>query len=121
MTVGERIKAARKNAGMTQKELADKLNISYVGVSQWENNLRNPKFETLQRIADALDTEVNIFISGQTLEQRDQAMKDYVAKRFNEAQLMTAFNKLNDKGQQVAVERVEELTKIPDYQRAEEE
>ena len=57
MTTGERIKAARKKAGLTQAELASKLGISYVGVSQWENNLRNPKPETLRRIADALDVD----------------------------------------------------------------
>ena len=33
--------------------------------------------------------------------------------------IMAALDKLNDKGQSVAVERVEELTKIPDYQRSE--
>lgn len=54
MTTGQRIKAARKKAGMTQAVLAEKLGISYVGVSQWENDLRNPKLETLQRIASAL-------------------------------------------------------------------
>lgn len=55
MTTGERIKVARKAVGMTQAELAKKLGISYVGVSQWENNLRNPKLETIQKIANALN------------------------------------------------------------------
>ena len=54
MTTGELIRKARMKAGLTQKELADALGISYVGVSQWENNVRNPKFETLKRIAYAL-------------------------------------------------------------------
>lgn len=58
MTTGERIKAARKSVGMTQAALAEKLGISYVGVSQWENDIRNPKLSTLKRIADALDTTV---------------------------------------------------------------
>ena len=56
MTTGERIKQARKKVGMTQAALADKLGISYVGVSQWENDLRNPKYETLKRIASVLQT-----------------------------------------------------------------
>lgn len=55
MTTGERIKAARKQAGMTQQELAEKLEISFVGVSQWESGRRNPKESTLARIADVLD------------------------------------------------------------------
>lgn len=57
MTTGQRIKAARKNAGMTQAELADKLCIPYQSVSQWERNTRNPKIETLNRIAAALGVE----------------------------------------------------------------
>ena len=58
MTVGQRIREARKKAGLTQKELADKLGISYVGVSHWENGQRNPKLSTLARIADALSIPV---------------------------------------------------------------
>lgn len=54
MTTGERIKAARKAAGMTQQELAKKLGVSYTLVSQYERNLRNPKYVTLQKIAVAL-------------------------------------------------------------------
>lgn len=58
MTIGDRIKSARKKAGITQAELAKRLGISYVGVSQWENNLRNPKIETVQRIASALNVSI---------------------------------------------------------------
>lgn len=54
MTAGQRIKAARKAAGMTQKDLAGKLDIAYQTLAQWENDLRNPKYDTLQRIASAL-------------------------------------------------------------------
>lgn len=70
MTTGQRIKAARKAAGITQAELADRLGISYVGVSQWENDLRNPKIETIQRIADALDIPVGELLG--TIPQPDR-------------------------------------------------
>ena len=55
MTVGERIKRARKKARMTQKQLGDKLGVSYVVISQYENGARNPKIETLEKIAKALN------------------------------------------------------------------
>lgn len=54
MTTGQLIKEARKKKQMTQKQLAEKLGISYVNISKWENNLRNPKYNTLKRIAAAL-------------------------------------------------------------------
>lgn len=59
MTTGQLIRAARKRAKMTQAELAEKLGISYVGVSQWENGIRNPKYETMQKIADALEISLS--------------------------------------------------------------
>lgn len=62
MTTGELIKAARKEAGMTQAGLAEKLGISAQSVAQWENDLRNPKLDTLQKIADALSVPVGLFM-----------------------------------------------------------
>ena len=56
MTTGQRIQAARKSAGMTQKELGKRIGVSFQGIAQWENDLRKPKYETLQRIAEALGT-----------------------------------------------------------------
>ncbi len=75
MTIGERIKAARKKAGLTQAELANKLGIAYQGVAQWENNLRNPKYETLQRLAAALSISVDDLLA---LTPEDQSVMQYV-------------------------------------------
>lgn len=57
MSVGQNIKKARKKAGMTQKELAQKLGLSFQSIAQWENDLRNPKVETLRKIANALECD----------------------------------------------------------------
>ncbi len=54
MTTGQRIKAARIKAGLTQKELGKRLGVAYQTLAQWENDLRKPKYETIQRILDAL-------------------------------------------------------------------
>ncbi len=58
MTVGERIKEARKKANMTQNELAQKMGIPFQSISQWERDLRKPKYETLARIATALGCNI---------------------------------------------------------------
>lgn len=58
MTYGQRIRAARKKAGMTQTELAKKLGIPYQSIGQWEKDRRKPKLETLQRIAEALGVPI---------------------------------------------------------------
>lgn len=54
MTSGQRIKAARVKAGLTQKELGTKLGVSESFIAQYETDKRNPKKETIVKIADAL-------------------------------------------------------------------
>lgn len=65
MTIGESIKAARKKAGLTQKQLAERLGASFTLVSQYERGTRNPKPETLSRIATALGTTLEAIYGSQ--------------------------------------------------------
>lgn len=62
MTVGERIRALRKAAGLTQTALGEKLGVKQATVGQYENNPNPPKIETLQRIADALEVPVGALL-----------------------------------------------------------
>ena len=54
MTVGERIRAVRKERGMTQKEVADICGMADSAIRKYESGRQMPKMKTLQRIADAL-------------------------------------------------------------------
>ncbi|MDE5952020.1 MAG: helix-turn-helix domain-containing protein, partial [Acetatifactor sp.] len=45
--IGNFIAAKRKNLGLTQQQLADKLNISFQAISKWENGSAYPKVEIL--------------------------------------------------------------------------
>lgn len=67
MTTGQKIKEARKNAGLTQAQLADKLGVPFQSISQWERDLRKPKIESLERIADALNLNLSSFLGLDTL------------------------------------------------------
>lgn len=51
-----RIKEIIKNKGLTIQEVADKLGISRVGLSQQINGA--PRLDSLQKIADALDVDL---------------------------------------------------------------
>lgn len=117
MTTGELIKAARKKAGMTQAQLAEKLGISYVGVSQWENDLRNPKLDTLQRIAAALGVPVQELISDWEAVDKEEFKRVFIYGEGIKDRIDAALDRLNDEGQEKAAERVEELTEIPKYQK----
>lgn len=48
---------------MTQSELAEKLNIPYQSIGQWERDVRKPKLETINRIAAALNTQPSSLLS----------------------------------------------------------
>lgn len=58
MTIGGRIKAAREAAGLTQQQLADVVQAGggQRQVSNWEMDLRTPRRDTLERIAQATGT-----------------------------------------------------------------
>ena len=79
MTTGQRIRAARKNNKLTQKGLAAKLGIAYQTLAQWENNLRNPKRETLQRIAAALNIPL-MDLMDLTPAEREQLERDALSQ-----------------------------------------
>lgn len=55
MTIGEQIKKYRKEAGLTQKQLGEKLGISQQQIAQYENGKRVPKIDTINNIAGALN------------------------------------------------------------------
>lgn len=63
----------RKEKGMTQKELAEKLYISDKAVSKWERGLSLPDIALLQPLAEILEVSVTELLSGQTI-QPDQPM-----------------------------------------------
>lgn len=117
MTTGELIKAARKKAGMTQEELGSKLGVSGSSIAQWENDLRNPKLDTLQRIASALGVPVQELISDWEAVDKEEFKRVFIYGEGIKDRIDAALDRLNDEGQAKAAERVEELTEIPKYQK----
>lgn len=63
-TIGDRIKSKRKEAGMTQLELANKLNVTDRAVSKWEQNEGNPDISILPRIADLFNVTLDYLMTG---------------------------------------------------------
>lgn len=62
MNIGENIKRIRKEKGLTQKDLATSLNVSTITIQNYENNRREPKLETLNKIASILNVTINELI-----------------------------------------------------------
>ena len=66
MTLCVRIKEARQKANVTQAQLARQIGKAAGTVYQYEAGLRVPDYATLQKIADALGTDVNYLLHGAT-------------------------------------------------------
>ena len=65
MTVGARIRAAREAIGISQMELAERLEVEQGTVSRWENGDREPRLTTLAAIAAALDQDLVYFFENE--------------------------------------------------------
>lgn len=55
---GRRLQTLRRNAGITQEQLADKTGLTVESISNIERGLFGPKFENLEKIAAVLDVPV---------------------------------------------------------------
>jgi SOS-response transcriptional repressor LexA len=62
ISVGERIRARRKELRLTQKDLASKVGVSHVSISQWEKDETAPRGDNLLALARALGVTA-LFIS----------------------------------------------------------
>lgn len=60
--LNENIKSFRKSKGLSQEELAIKLNVVRQTVSKWENGLSVPDSSMLILLADELDTSVSVLL-----------------------------------------------------------
>lgn len=58
--IGENLKSLRKSMGLTQQQVADKLNISRVNYTRYETNASNPDFQTLVALADFYDVSLDL-------------------------------------------------------------
>lgn len=119
MKFNERLRAIRKEKGLTQAELAEKAGIAVNSVRLYEAGARLPKLDTIARMAVAMGLTANDLIAGQWGKFDGIFLSDEEFQQDDrEAQLIYHFRNLNDDGQSVAVDRVEELAQIPKYQRA---
>lgn len=192
METGKRIKNARKRKGMTQRQLGEACGIDEANIRKYESGRQNPKFETLEKIASALQIPVYELIDGgfgaldpvlppnmkganldgakidknflnnmlsllsflprdsteysrskenilslakssgllvyaqailQKIEDNTLNGLYFLSSDYTESskdKLLLAFDRLNETGQKKAADLVEDLAKIPDYQKSSE-
>lgn len=99
--IGKFISACRKDKGLTQIQLAEKLNITNRAVSKWETGKSCPDASIMLKLCDILDITVNELLSGERIRaeyhrekaeenliqlqhEKDQAQQDLLRITINE-------------------------------------
>ena len=73
--LNENIKAVRNSKGISQEELAIKLNVVRQTVSKWERGLSVPDSEMLISISEALETPVSVLLGETLTEEAPEDLK----------------------------------------------
>lgn len=128
MTIGDKIKLARKEAGYTQKQLAELCKVATGTIQQYELGKRQPGLNQLEKIADALGKNIIELIGVEGVVEQSRNIRNnldiknldiYDAQtdknKSKQTVLLNHYNQLNEAGKDKAIERVEELTEIPRY------
>lgn len=124
--VGENIKKIRRVRGVTQAELSQAIGVNRATIARYESGGIQLSMEMAIKIANALGCSVGDFYPmdsperelGAIYQNSYNILEDFrPPEQTKQERLTAAFDRLNDKGQEVAVDRVEELGKIPEYQK----
>lgn len=81
MRFGEKLSFLRKQRGMTQMELAEKLDISRQAVSRWEQGTSEPSAENLVNIGKVFDVSVDALVNENVQLQAETAVQVAVMDR----------------------------------------
>ena len=84
----EKLKARRKELGMTQKEIADQLGITFQAYSAWERGIKEPSKEKVSQLEKILNVSVGYF---------------------TEIEIVRLYNNLSDKGKEKVVAYAQDL------------
>ena len=76
----DNIKTIRKSKGLSQEELAIKLNVVRQTISKWEQGLSVPDSELLVSLSEVLDTPVSTLLGENVTEQKEDSLKEIAEK-----------------------------------------
>ena len=108
MEIGHVIAKLREKKGISQKELANILNVSAGAVALWEVNKRCPSLESLVNIADYFDVSMDTFFVN------DRRNVNYVPFEIKHAskqslKLIELFESMNEESQDILYGKAREL------------
>lgn len=133
----KKLKELRKKNKITQKELANYLNVTQNAVFNWEKEKCEPNMDTLIKLANFFDVSIDYLTMGKvelltkawdehielenvTIEENidDDGFKGILmvdGVLISDKKLLNEYHKLNRYGKKEAIKRVSELQYIPEY------
>lgn len=124
--VGKMILTLRKERGMTQSDLAKRLNCTKQSISFYERGKRSPDYLTLEALADIFNVPMAMLISPD--DQKRELEKIYAtygidwsgdssALSADEKELLRTFRSFNAAGQKYVMDTVRGMAYNPNYQK----
>jgi HTH-type transcriptional regulator, competence development regulator len=113
--LGETIAKLRKEKGLSQYELADRLGFSRGKLSNYEQGSRQPDYDTLKKIADYFEVSIDFLLGREektkahedTLEEVNNLVKEYGIEQFGFFDI--------EKWKDLSQEDIEEIKKHFEY------
>lgn len=126
MKQSDAIKFARKKAGFSQKQLAQKTGLSIATIQGYEQEKYYPKIENLTKIANVLNTPLTDLVDSDTLSITDSMLKLFAKNPPQEitlspeeealqASITSAFHTLNILGKRNLTNYAQDLIEIKKY------
>lgn len=84
MTLGEKLKIARKAKEFTQRQLADMVNAKHNSVSDWESDKSRPDMDTIELLCGALEVTPTYLVGSKS----DDEYAEIIGKLMNEPGLL---------------------------------
>lgn len=106
------LKSLRTSFGMTQNQLADRLNISRSAIGMYEKGTREPDYETLESIADIFNVDID-YLLGRTY--KTTMLPEHLSQNAKDASLLETFHSLNDTGKDKVIDYAQDLSQNPSY------
>lgn len=112
MTFAERLAAARKNKGMTQSDVAERLGVSFQAVSLWERGETTPEIDKLEDLAKLYQISLDWLLTGKQEERVYVDFQEVLSDRLFDENRMYTYIKTY-----ASVKRLYQTAKVLPYAR----
>lgn len=86
------LRSLRKNAGMSQEELGNKLGLAKSTISMYESGTREPSLEILEAIADTFNVDMNTLTDSKKSAEVSTELQEYLEELKNRSEMRMLFS-----------------------------